>query len=66
MQIVEINPVSMVTQGIRGVWIIYGLLGVRQYSDCTEIKAVEMYKGEYEKRVLANRKKGVLYNGAKN
>lgn len=66
MQIVEINPVSMVTQGIRGIWIIYGLLGVRQYLDCTEIKAVEMYKDEYKKKVLANRKKGVLYNGAKN
>ena len=59
----KVNPVSLVTQNTRGAWVIYGLLGTKQYHNHTKQEAIKKYKKEYEQKTSENKKKGVLYSG---
>ena len=56
-----LNPISMVERNIRGAWVVYGLLGVKQYYYYTKAEAMRLYRKEYEEKIFTNRKKGVLY-----
>ena len=43
------SDIFVVEQNVRGAWVIYGRLGVRQYYGYTKEQAVEMYKNECKK-----------------
>lgn len=43
------NDIFFVERNIRGAWVIYGRLGVRQYYYYTKQEAIEMYKAECRK-----------------
>ncbi len=41
-----------VERNIRGAWVIYGELGVRQYYGYTKAQAKQKYKEECEKKII--------------
>ena len=51
-------------KNIRGAWVIYGQLGVKQYYYYTKNEALELYKSECKKKLfeVQNGRKG--YSGA--
>lgn len=57
-----INPISMTEKNIHGAWVVYGLLGIRQYYGYTKAQAKRLYKEEAKKKFFFNKQKGVLYN----
>ena len=57
-----INPISMVEKNVYGAWVIYGLLGIKQYYGYTKTEAKRRYKAECEKKFFFNKQRGVLYN----
>ena len=44
---------------VRGAWVIYGALGVRQYYGYTKKQAEKLYKDEYKKTHFEAVKAGV-------
>jgi hypothetical protein len=53
----------MIEQNIYGAWVVYGLLGVKQYYGYTKTQARRMYKAEAENKFFFNKKSSALYNG---
>lgn len=41
--------IFMTEKNIHGAWVIYGMLGVRQYYDYTKKEAEAMYVSEYNR-----------------
>ena len=39
-------------RNIHGAWVVYGLLGIRQYYGYTKKEAFAKYKAEYDKTVF--------------
>lgn len=48
--------VFLVEKNVRGAWVIYGTLGVRQYYDYTKSEAIEKYRKECIGKVFFNEK----------
>lgn len=46
------SDVFIVEQNIRGAWVIYGRLGVKQYYGYTKAEAVERYKAECKEKLF--------------
>lgn len=46
-----------VEQNVRGAWVIYGALGVRQYYNYSKEEAVGKYKDECRHTLFTNQKK---------
>ena len=44
-------------KNIHGAWVIYGMLGVRQYYFYTKKRAMEKYKEEYRMTFVKNKNK---------
>lgn len=61
MNTIAINPISMIEKNIRGAWVVYGLLGIRQYYGYTKTQSIEMYKKECSEKIFINKKKSALY-----
>lgn len=40
------NDIFTVEKNVRGAWVIYGALGVRQYYGYTKAEAIEKYREE--------------------
>ena len=47
--------IHLVERNIRGAWVIYGALGVRQYYYMSRAEAVSSYKQEYQNTICVNR-----------
>lgn len=48
------NPIFCVEKNIRGAWVIYGDLGIRQYYDYTKKQAMRRYRDEYRSTIFVN------------
>lgn len=46
--------IYMVEKNIRGAWVIYGALGMRQYYYYTKKDAIRKYKEECSQKVIVN------------
>ena len=44
--------IAVVERNIRGAWVIYGRLGVRQYYYYTKKQAEKMYRDEYKQTYI--------------
>lgn len=44
-------------KNVHGAWVIYGMLGVRQYYFYTKKRAMEKYKEEYRMTFVKNKNK---------
>ena len=51
------KDIFIVEKNVRGAWVIYGALGVRQYYGYTKQEAIEKYREE-SNRTLFEVKKG--------
>lgn len=51
------KDIFIVEKNVRGAWVIYGALGVRQYYGYTKQEAIEKYREECN-RTLFEVKKG--------
>ena len=43
------SPIFFTEKNFRGAWVVYGLLGVKQYYYYTKSQAEKLYKEEYHK-----------------
>lgn len=43
-----------IERNIRGAWVIYGKVGIRQYDGYTKAEAVKRYKDECKRTVFEN------------
>ena len=50
------NPIYFMEKNVHGAWVIYGLLGVKQYYYYTKEMARQMYIEEYNKTYFVNEK----------
>ena len=48
----KMGDVFFVEKNVRGAWVIYGKLGVRQYYGYTKARAVSLYKEEAAKKII--------------
>jgi hypothetical protein len=51
-------PVYFSEKNIRGAWVVYGALGVKQYYGYTKAEAEQLYKAECNKLLFVNQKGG--------
>ena len=51
MKLITDNDIWRVEKNIRGAWVIYGVLGIRQYYDYTKKEAIARYKQEIGERL---------------
>lgn len=42
----------LVERNLRGAWVIYGVLGVRQYYGYTKAEAIKKYQDECESKII--------------
>ena len=50
------NPIHFMEKNIHDVWVVYGLMGVKQYYYYTKAQARQMYIDEYNKNYFVNQK----------
>lgn len=50
------SPVYFMEKNIRGAWVIYGALGIKQYYYYTKAQARQMYINEYNQTHFVNKK----------
>lgn len=50
------KDVFFVERNIRGAWVIYGALGVRQYYGYTKAEAIDKYRKECSEKIFFNEK----------
>ena len=48
--------IYFVEKNIRGAWVVYGALNVRQYYGYTKEEAIKRYKEECKKKIFFNEK----------
>lgn len=46
--------IFFIERNIRGAWVIYGRIGVKQYYDYTKAEAIAKYKDECKKTIFDN------------
>lgn len=46
--------IFFIEKNIRGAWVVYGRIGVKQYYGYTKAEAVEKYKEECKRTVFVN------------
>lgn len=51
------KDVFAVEKNIRGAWVIYGALGVRQYYGYTRAAAIEAYRKGCREKIVEEQKK---------
>lgn len=49
------SPVWAVEKNVRGAWVIYGDIGLRQYYFYTKRQAIEKYKAECKRLCFYNK-----------
>lgn len=50
------NNIGLVERNIRGAWVVWGSLGIRQYYYYTKAEAVRRYKEEVKNTFIINTK----------
>lgn len=50
------KDIFIVEKNVRGAWVIYGALGVRQYYDYTKQEAIEKYRKECKQTIFEVKK----------
>jgi hypothetical protein len=48
------NPIFLTERNIHGAWVIYGVLGVKQYYYYTKAEAMRKYREEANRTELVN------------
>lgn len=48
------SPIYFMEKNIRGAWVIYGALGIKQYYYYTKAQAQKLYRDEYAKTHFIN------------
>ena len=46
------NAIHFVDKNIHGAWVIYGILGIRQYYGYSKKEAIRLYKNECESTII--------------
>jgi hypothetical protein len=49
-------PIYFSEKNIRGAWVVYGALGIKQYYGYTKAEAESLYKTECSQKLFVNRK----------
>ena len=49
------NQIHFIEQNIHGAWVIYGILGIRQYYYYTKNQAIQQYREECNKTIFTNK-----------
>lgn len=49
-------PIYFSEKNIRGAWVVYGALGIKQYYGYTKAEAERMYKDECSRTIVVNQK----------
>ena len=50
------SPVYFMEKNIRGAWVVYGVIGIKQYYYYTKAQARKMYLDECSKTYFVNQK----------
>lgn len=50
------SPLYFMEKNIRGAWVVYGVIGIRQYYYYTKAQARQMYLDECSKTYFVNQK----------
>ena len=50
------SPIYFMEKNIRGAWVVWGLMGIRQYYYYTKAQAKQMYIDEYNQTHFVNKK----------
>lgn len=50
------GPVYFMEKNIRGAWVVYGVIGIKQYYYYTKAQAKQLYIDEYNKTYFVNQK----------
>ena len=48
--------IHLIERNVRGAWVIYGAIGVRQYYGYSKSEAARRYEEEAKKTILENKK----------
>jgi len=51
--------IYFIEKNVRGAWVIYGAVGIRQYYYYTKAQAKEMYLQECKEKVIVNKRRNV-------
>ncbi len=51
------KDVFAVEKNVRGAWVIYGALGVRQYYGHTKLQSIAKYRRECREKIVEEQKK---------
>lgn len=51
------KDVFAVEKNVRGAWVIYGALGVRQYYGHTKLQSIAKYRRECREKIVKEKKK---------
>ncbi len=52
----SVGNVHFVEKNVRGAWVVYGALGVRQYYGYTKEEALKRYNDECDKTLFTDKK----------
>ena len=50
------KDIFIVERNVRGAWVIYGALGVRQYYGYSKAESVQKYRQEVKEKILEESK----------
>ena len=50
----NVGNVHFAEKNVRGAWVVYGALGVRQYYGYTKYEAMAAYRDECRRRIFVN------------
>lgn len=50
------KDIFIIEKNVRGAWVIYGALGVRQYYGYTRVQAIAKYREECEDKLFKEKK----------
>ena len=50
------GPIYFMERNIRGAWVVYGVIGIKQYYYYTKVQARQMYIDECKKTYFVNKK----------
>lgn len=46
--------IHFIERNVHGAWVIYGIMGIRQYYGYTKAQALEKYRDEYNRTHVEN------------
>lgn len=54
MENINMNDIYMTEKNMRGAWVVYGKIGIRQYYGYTKKDAIRLYREECKRTIFVN------------